>query len=93
MVRPRAGFTLFHVLWLWGIGISAVAAFHLARHTTLLVRLAITLAAAAAGVFVSYAAIVTLVIYIVIPHLTRGSTWEYEVDCFMKAILGSDWPD
>jgi hypothetical protein len=88
-VQPRL--TFFHVLWLEGLLVSAMAGYWWTRHAGIVKRIAVTLLAGAAGFAVSGVAVFFLVTAIVIPRLKPDSRWGYEVDCYMRHLFGSDW--
>ena len=93
MMRRAAGpaFTLFHALWLVGVGSSAYIGWIITIRHDALLRIAAAAAGAVAGAFVSLMVIVLLVTAVLIPRLTPRSRWHREVDGFMASLFGSRW--
>jgi len=90
----RPAFTYFHALWLSGAFAGALLELGLPHRP---VALWIRILAAGAGAIVGFAiagvAVAALVVWVVIPRLTVGSIWSYEVNCYMLSILGEKWRD
>lgn len=55
--------------------------------------LGITLAAFLVAIPLCGGLVMLLVTAIVIPRLTRGSSWSYEVNAYMLSMLGREWED
>ena len=87
-----ARFTVFHGLWLGAAITSGVLAFR-ATDGHVVVRILIGVAATAVGFLAFLFVVLWLVGLFVIPRTRPGTYWSYEVDCFMRSIIGKKWID
>ena len=92
MRQARPTFTYFHALWLAGVWGGAFLGYALpARGTAMTIRLLLAALGLLLGFAVAGIVVFLLVTILVIPRLSRGSIWEYEVNCYMLHMLGKAW--
>ena len=89
--RARPALTLIHVLWLTTAGGCAVMAYSMARDTSMLVRVVVTIGALILGLVVMQLLVAFIVIYVVIPRLEPGSCWSREVGSYMATMSPEEW--
>jgi hypothetical protein len=89
---PGARFTVFHALWFGAALSSGILAFASTDGTTL-VRVLIAAVAVVVGFFVFLFVALWLVGVFVIPRTRPGGYWSYEVDCYMRSVIGKKWVD
>jgi uncharacterized membrane protein len=90
----RPAFSYFHALWLSGAVAGAILGLGLPhRSVALWIRILAAAGGAIAGFAVAGIVVAVLVMWVVIPRLTPGSIWSYEVNCYMLSILGEKWRD
>jgi hypothetical protein len=88
---PRPTFTFFHALWLAGALGTGYFAYFVPNKAEPILRLVSALIGLIGGFIVFGVAVLFLVTAAVIPRLTPGSYWAYEVDCYMLHVIGKEW--
>jgi hypothetical protein len=88
-----ARFTVFHALWCGAAIASGLIAFKSAPDGPLMIGILIGVAVAALGFFVFSFVVLWLVGMLVIPRTRPGTYWHYEVDCYMRSVVGQKWVD
>jgi len=83
--------TVFHRAVFYGAMISAFAVFTLPRELTLLSRAVLSVIAGVGGFLHFFVVVFFFVCVVMIPRVRRGSFWEYEVDCYMRSVIGTKW--